>query len=242
MGCDIHMMAQRREARRWVTAECPRDMADPYVTEEVGGCCDADGFWSALLPHAWWEGRNYILFSVLAGVRNGYGFAGVKTTNPLTPIAEPRGLPADVTVDECGETPDKLWLGDHSHSWLTLREIVAYDWDQTITRYGVVPLQKFKDRVVAHGDAVPFAAVGRPYEEWSGGISGPGIYTLDAEDALGRMRNGGIVEAPASRPHVRDCWTQPLRECVGDFLTRTVPALQSVGDLDDVRIVFGFDS
>jgi hypothetical protein len=34
----------------------------------------------------------------LADVRNGLGFAGVKTHNPLTPISKPRGVPTEVTM------------------------------------------------------------------------------------------------------------------------------------------------
>lgn len=175
MGCDIHLMAQRKTESGWETAECPRDVADEWIREQHEKRPD-DEWYAARIKHAWFNDRYYALFAALAGVRNGFGFAGIPTHQPLVPISEPRGLPDDllaVAADD-HELPDGYWLGDHSHSWLTLREVLDYDWDRELV--------------------------------WPDGS------------------------------------TTPLRECVGDFLTRTVPALRSVGEPDDVRIVFGFDS
>jgi len=38
-------------------------------------------------------GRNYRVFGLLAGVRNGTGFGGVKTGEPVEPFFPRRGLP-----------------------------------------------------------------------------------------------------------------------------------------------------
>ena len=37
-------------------------------------------------------------------------------------------------------------------------------------------------------------------------------------------------------------WGVSYRDCVGSFLTETIPALQKLGAPDDVRIVFWFDN
>lgn len=73
-------------------------------------------------------GRRYWLFSALANVRN---------YNGITPISEPRGLPEDLELDDedcvpCFSARDgRVWLGDHSHSWFTLKELKEWDgWDQ----------------------------------------------------------------------------------------------------------------
>lgn len=65
-------------------------------------------------PFDW---RCYGMYAFLAGVRN---YSGV------TPIAEPRGLPPDTSYVET----DEDWLGEHSFSWLSLDELLAFDYDQ----------------------------------------------------------------------------------------------------------------
>ena len=44
-----------------------------------------------------------VLFAILAGVRNGYGFAGCDTGDGFRPIAPPRGLPGDVSPEVAEE-------------------------------------------------------------------------------------------------------------------------------------------
>lgn len=72
------------------------------------------------------DARNYWLFGALAGVRRHF---------EVKPIAEGRGLPEDFDmVDE--STPlywargGEVWMGDHSHTWMTTKEILEWDgWD-----------------------------------------------------------------------------------------------------------------
>src|SRR5687767_9834929 len=75
-------------------------------------------------------GRNYGIFGFLADVRN-YSHSPV--------IAEPRGLPDDADLDDEGR--EEAFWGNHSHTWLSLAELLAYDydqvfWDRRITRGG----------------------------------------------------------------------------------------------------------
>jgi hypothetical protein len=115
MGCDIHPLAQKR---------------------------GADGKWQAVMDSRFAEGyhpfnwRSYGLYGWLAGVRN---------YSDVPPISEPRGYPADFdpehwdswstaksgTEPEWGG-PDYISMGDHSASWLSVEELLAYDYDQTI--------------------------------------------------------------------------------------------------------------
>lgn len=75
------------------------------------------------------DGRNYWLFSALADVRNYSG---------IVPIDKPRGLPEDIELGEDGESvpfwrahDGSAWLGEHSRSWFTLKELKEWDgWDQ----------------------------------------------------------------------------------------------------------------
>ena len=105
MGCDIHAMFQARVDKEWV------DIENPYE-----------------------EDRHYSLFSWLADVRNG---------GAIEPISPPRGFPDGFVVDDENERAMSdikhyppwrrewesirggMWLGDHSHSWLTTEEVLS---------------------------------------------------------------------------------------------------------------------
>lgn len=106
MGCDIHIALERLidNGTSW-EAQCQWDEGDDYLRQ-------AD---SPLRID-----RSYDLFAVLANVRN-YCLA--------EPISQPRGLPDDVStmVRRWSEYDDDEL---HSHSWLSLAELRAYDWSQ----------------------------------------------------------------------------------------------------------------
>lgn len=78
-----------------------------------------DGTWE-IRPEADYNDRNYDLFTALANVRN--------YNERVTPIAEPRGLPDDVSPEVRADSD--AWDSDgHSHSWHTLEALLAYDWE-----------------------------------------------------------------------------------------------------------------
>ncbi|MBU2664523.1 hypothetical protein KOI35_13550 [Actinoplanes bogorensis] len=92
-------------------------VADIHTAVEVR----RDGRWTRVEPQPEiFEHPNYAIFGFLAGMRN-------YSQSPV--IAAPRGLPAD--LDAVGDDFDS-WLPDlSSTSWLTLAELLAYDYDQT---------------------------------------------------------------------------------------------------------------
>ncbi len=109
MSCGIHLFAEKRVDGVWVHAQ-----EDDVVTEKTG-CGEYRS-----IPHEkdLCDIQNYELFAMLAGVRNYY---------QIKPIAEPRGLPTDLSsfVAERAEA----WYGDaHNYSWLTLQELKGFDW------------------------------------------------------------------------------------------------------------------
>lgn len=71
----------------------------------------------------WYNERNYTLFGILADVRHPTDDA----------IAPDRGLPDGFQVDEAGRheawPAQELWMGEHSFTWMTWREVQAYPWD-----------------------------------------------------------------------------------------------------------------
>ena len=81
------------------------------------------GIWKNRPDWKFFDGRSYNLFGVLANVRN-YG--------ELPYISDPRGFPEDVELDDtiCAYEILGRWLGDHSFTYLTLAELLSFDYDQ----------------------------------------------------------------------------------------------------------------
>lgn len=107
MGTDIHPIAEVLVEGRWFT-----------------------------VPTSLSRDRNYMSFAVMADVRNGHGFAGVYTHDPIVPISEPRGIPEDsplMTLMVNRFINYYIDLGDHSYSWLTLKEMESFDLNGTFT-------------------------------------------------------------------------------------------------------------
>lgn len=212
MGCDIHGVFQRFDPNEegWF------DVESKYEQE-----------------------RHYQLFAVLAGVRNGSGFAGIPTGDAVVPISEPRGLPDDFVVDEDSHpisdikymTPWRqkyaeleemeIWMGDHSHSWLSGEEML--EWFKNapeVTKTGVL------DREV--------------YESWdhksfptsySGDVCGGGVQVVnDSEEQMHYHPNW---------THIRCTWKSNLGEELTYFFDEVTRLIQEHGK---IRFVFGFDS
>lgn len=138
MGADIHSFAEVRKDGKWLRVEEPvfDDYGDKKTTE----------------PFRW---RSYAVFGFLADVRN---------YSHCTPISEPKGLPDDseylnTPLDEpqnysyygydngtayTNKGEIECDANYHSMSWLTLKELLDYDyeqkfWDRRITRTTTLP-------------------------------------------------------------------------------------------------------
>ncbi len=93
------------------------------------------GWKEGILSDQPYHGRNYDLFAILANVRNGRGFAGIKTGEGFNPISEPKGLPEDVSP-EVKQSSDDWDVDGHSHSWHTVADLINYNWHQETISYG----------------------------------------------------------------------------------------------------------
>lgn len=175
-----------------------------------------DGAW-VNVESMYADDRHYYLFSHLAGVRNGTGFAGIKTGDPVTPISEPRGIPVDVVVDEDMRLngDEDMWLGDHSHSWLTADEILSHDWGSP-ARTAYCSVADFKGW---DGGKPDFSTCG---DIWGGKI-------VKAETA---------EEITAATTHVRIHWITGADEF--QYFLDEVKRLKDLHG--EVRMIFGFDS
>lgn len=209
MGTDIHGVFQRKVFVTWIDIESAYD-----------------------------QRRNYQLFAVLADVRNGYGFAGCRTGEHVEPIARPRGLPHDFLCAEdvhpvssiqhiCprrrewvkeGE-PLHVWMGDHSHSWLTGTEMLAWK-PPTVVKCGIVSRAAYD---AWNRDGAP--------DRYCGGIAGPGVVVVD-DNAKAMAEHPGWT-------HVSVEWESNLADELAYFFDEVK---QLVAKHDEIRFVFGFDS
>lgn len=83
---------------------------------------DREGIWrfKGKIP----EDRDYDWFGVLAGIRN---YANVPS------IAEPRGLPINISARGTKRIARWDGLDGYNCSWLTLEDFSEYDWNQVYT-------------------------------------------------------------------------------------------------------------
>lgn len=239
MGTDIHSIAQVRRNGVWETVA-------------IGICGDP---------------RSYNTFAMLANVRNGRGFAGIKTSDGFPFIHEPRGLPSDlkdpslvevdiyvrkdslvaawdrdgklVAVDSTetrrtrylNDDGGRMWLGDHSHSWCSLSELIAFV--ETVAKTSTVKLCGYVD----YAEYQKAKAEGRDFSGWCGDVRGPSIVKVHEKD---------LPSWEGWEPtHVFAEWEKPVLDA--SWLQEIVVALQTVQSrcgvsAEDVRFVYGFDS
>lgn len=221
MGTDIHLSVEHLKRGEWVRAEpqIPNRWYDPKYPDEPG-----------FVHEEWFGQRNYNLFAVLADVRNGRGFAGIETGERLNVIAEPRGLPYGSTVD-----PDEV---EHTPSWLSLRELLDFDWWQTSRHYGVVDARNYRQ----------WKVYGKP-RGWSGEVFG-GLTKIISNEEMEKLVGDTWPRDEEKYRHVftRVSWVEPYAEAIGGewfkFLVRLIRLCKTEndGNMDAVRIVFYFDS
>lgn len=242
MGCDIHFYTEVHSPEGgWLSADrwTSEDRRAPDTRLRV----------------------NYDLFAMLAGVCNGYGFAGALTGAGFVPISPPKGMPPD--CDRRIAAKSEQWGVDgHSHSYLTLSELLAYDWTQTTIKTGMVtPTQWARARMS-----------GKP-DSWCGEVSGRDVthhIPQEFEDAwakvcvefdlnpskpylaVHRLQDGSpehdafckVLNSTA--PYTRIVWGTTYSEAVSEFLSDTIPKMLRLvpapGAFDDARAVFWFDN
>jgi hypothetical protein len=217
MGCDIHFFVERRKRGRWgevykkekVEIRYPKGKPYVYYTNYYG-----------------YRGRNYDLFAILAGVRN---------YNDIQPISEPRGLPDDVCKPIKKES-DAWDCDGHSHSYLTLKELLNFDWEQGYLATAVMGHQEF-DRW--DKKSCP--------DSYCRGISGANVVDISQAE-YGRLKSLGQLD-PTITYAIQVTWKDSYKDAVkdGEFFKKTIPRLKDLmreQDLrpEDIRIVFWFDN
>ena len=275
MGCDIHDYVEVKKNGRWekVGAVFPAPYHDPDRSVDVHMCWETGEFFTGYHPSRQepcnencyvsnprfidhpFDVRSYRTFAVLAGVRNGYG-------QEYVPIAEPRGLPDDVTPEVVRQS-DHYGADGHSHTWLSLGDILRYDWNRTTKCRGWVDSIEYQR----------WKTEGSPYS-WSQGVGGGGVRHVTHEEM-----DAAIATNDAVSCYTEVEWGETCVESTSRLWDTTIPALlalivpaaqmpeastfleavrkgdtaaarvlsdwledKSLPSLDDIRLVFWFDN
>lgn len=111
MGCDIHNHVEVKINGIW-----EYDTLNNFSKYDYASNTYIKN--STSVPFGW---RSYSMFSLLGEVRNYIGIIGISNNT---------GLPSDVSDDVKQESIDEY--GDaHSHNYLTLRELIEFDYDKS---------------------------------------------------------------------------------------------------------------
>jgi hypothetical protein len=247
MGTDIHLYVEKqRKDGTWVRAklsewECPWCKgAGHYENRPNDKCYWCEGVGKTAKEY---HQRNYDVFAMLADVRN----------DGFVPLAEPRGLPDDLSLTLRTENydpddKDAPWLGDHSFSHATLAELLAYNYDRVTKHRGVVDSVQFIKFMEAGGKKAP--------ESYCGGVSGPNVEHVDNKNMMKLLMTGAApreakpgadpwdlaVAADGKSYFTTVQWQETYRESAGEAWFNFLDALKKVGEPGKVRVVFGFDS
>lgn len=129
MGCDIHWYVEARVKEKWVSQDrVSKEDGEFKLVEQFGDETIPRKITQASLGESvqWsYIGRNYVLFAVLANVRNG-------SRNPVPCIVKARGLPKDISTEVKAEA-ERTLVDSHTHSWLLLSEILNWKkWDDKL--------------------------------------------------------------------------------------------------------------
>lgn len=230
MGTDIHAAIEVNDGKSWKAIKHPNKYHGKWPDEPTD---------TTRLDF----GRNYSAFAILADVRNGYGFAGCDTGDGFIPISKPKGLPGDVTA----EALDAL-SNEHTPSYVTLDEMLAYDWTRSTVRRGWVCAEVFErwDRCKQWEGPT----------DWSGGISGRDIeHITDVEMRrriavfIGDKCGNEYTDALAAflyknkNTYCNISWTVSYTEAAGELWGVVFPLMLKLSrEYKGVRLVFDFDS
>lgn len=212
MGCDIHLYQEQKIDGQWKSTDV---WSDKYK----------EGRQTVAYDDMAYHDRNYNLFAILANVRNGGTFGDTKTGIGFNPISLPRDLPADVSEQVCAASHE--WGEDgHSHSWLTLREILDFNWNQKTTLSGWVDSRNYQT----------WKSRGYP-ESYCGMVFGSMVRHVTHAEMDAALK----TDADTSKMHCEVQWERHYHELAGSFWKAVCMALHKAAP-EDVRFVFWFDN
>lgn len=215
MGTDIHIRAEVRKNGKWELVDKPvfKSCHDDKLTVEP------------------FDGRNYNLFAMLADVRN----ANEGDVDYIAPISEPKDWPQDMSEGlkkEWGCYIDDDWI--FAKSYLTLKEILDYDWNRTHRDVGFISRREYENSIMK----------GEHPSCWSGDVCGGTVVHVSEDDMRKIIReqiDSKGIEFYCKCTFPGETYAQTC--CF--FYEEVIPVLKSLipedGTSEDVRIIFGFD-
>lgn len=217
MGCDIHCYAEVKKKGKWEkVGSIFKDPSYDWYKENY----EEIPYYVHEFTDSPYDGRNYSLFAMLAGVRNDYN---------IIPISKRKGLPSDISPEIRGEY--SIWEYDgHSPSWLTVKELKEYDWKNKIAEYcgwlNVGEYEKFK--------------AGEKNFSYGKDVGGTAVVKISQQEADLRLSKNDFEK---NKSYYIFCeWTEPYYQSAEFFVDDIIPTLESLGSPEDVRIVFWFDN
>ena len=204
MGCDLHLYTEVKKTinnnEMWVNSDFWS--INPYFRY---GDEEDKKYERELDIESIYSGRDYELFGILADVR-GYG-------NEV--ISDPRGLPKDVS-DIVKAESDKWGSDGHSHSHLTLKELVEYlEKHPHINESGFVPSVQAKELDENGVEPTMWAEEVSPQLDW------------EYREWKRTTSVGKLVEKLKQR-YSDIFWVRPEKQITEDY--------------EKIRIVFWFDN
>lgn len=212
MGCDIHMIGEKRII--WDS----KDKPEPWEVFAIPGI---------------FQQRFYGFFAKLGNVRNYYD---------VPSLTDRRWWPDDMSdrarrwTQGCLDTDAEAllgWPGDHSFGWASLEEIKTFDWTTPTIVSGIITKDQYKvwdgKRPESYSGGISGPKVKVMYldraltNSWVRGI-------------------GESAESIDEATHIEVSWEQPLvsQEFIDRFIQALENERE--WDNEEVRILFGFDS
>ena len=246
MGCDIHLFVEVRKNGKWEAIKDIDKIALCRAKEDLedfDGCDDPDflGYNREYLLERveqesqqkymfLYNGRNYNLFSMLAGVRNGYISNG--NTYMITPIDDARGVPSDAS-SAYKEYVDEWGRDGHSHSYFTLSELDDPSYWLDTERFGGYMAPEAFKRYMEQKNASYYININN---ELNTVISNEEMMAYVESDKFDPFCNNLLTFLE---------WDTPRFKLDSYFYNEVLGYLRNLGEKygdDNVRIVFFFDN
>lgn len=246
MGCDIHLFVEVRKNGKWEAvkdidkdalkqAQENLDYFKHFGADEMPECTEMD-FIERVEQESQpkymflYNGRNYNLFSMLAGVRNGYISNG--NTYMITPIDDARGVPSDAS-SAYKEYVDEWGRDGHSHSYFTMSELDDPSYWLDTERFGGYMAPEAFKRHVEQKNACYYICIDK-----------------ERDTVISNEEMMAYVESDKFDPFCNNLltfleWDTPRFKLDSYFYNEVLGYLRNLGEKygdDNVRIVFFFDN